>query len=72
MVQQGSDVIVRTQGTDLDATFTVNSDNSLLLQQVDLTLPNRVAVTTVGLGCVFVQVSDGGGGDSAEADLWCA
>lgn len=47
---------VHAEGVDLDASFTVNGANSLLLQTHPIQLPNRLSFRITGTGCVLVQV----------------
>lgn len=50
------DMMISVQGSDLSATFDIDTSNSLLLQTEELTVPNNLNVRATGTGCAFVQV----------------
>ena len=47
---------VSVTGAGIQETFTVTNDNSLLQFRVPLEVPNTLAVSATGQGCVFIQV----------------
>ncbi len=47
---------VEVSGDGIQETFSVSSDNKLLLQRQQIVLPNVINFKVAGDGCVFVQV----------------
>ena len=52
----GVNMRVQVNGQDFSKTFRVSDTNSLVLQSEKISVPNRLAVTATGTGCVLFQV----------------
>jgi hypothetical protein len=54
----GINMNVEISGQDLNDSFIVSDDNSLLLQKRSMTVPNDITVNARGTGCALMQVRD--------------
>nr|UCK81476.1 alpha-2-macroglobulin-like protein [Arenicola marina] len=53
----GTNLSVEVRGSGLHRSFQVDPGNKLLLQRQEIVLPNKLAFTTTGQGCVFIQTT---------------